>query len=175
MKIGFKDWRECSQDLIPIHLEKEFIYYLHAQAWHLKGYIGGTHSYLTMWSKEHNEWIVIELTDLETLSYQNCKVIYDGGVSKREEHAAMISNRPFNAQWFGKNPKIIAWAPAPEYSDILKVAKEYPLKGFRLTSQNCNTFTSHVIYKLNLNLKRPLRSVGFRPRSWWEKFYATNI
>ena len=176
MKFGFKDWRECSQDLVPIELDQSRIYYMQARAWNLKGYLGGTHSYTTFYSNEHKAWTVIEYTERETLSYQGGVTLYDGNRSSDDTaHAPYISTRPYNAQWFGADPYVVDFTHAPLYNDVLKACKEFPLQGFRLIDLNCNTFTSYLHWSLGLHLKRPLRSVGYRNKDWWQSRYEPNI
>ena len=154
---------------MPLELDTNKFYYLQAQAWHLKGYLGGTHSYCTFFN--NGKWAVVELTDIETLEVQQADILYHGTTGS--EHAPFISYRPYNAKWFGHAPYIVDSCPAPIYSDILFEAKNYPIKDFKILTQNCNTFTSYLINQLNLPLKRPLRSVGFRNRKWWNRNYGT--
>jgi hypothetical protein len=165
----FKHWKLCDQDLVPLEFDQGRFYYIQAQAWALKGYLGGTHSYCTFWSRDHNSWMVVELTDPETVSYQNCQTFYTNvKTADPTEHSPIITNRAPNARWFGHNPYIVDSCPmTADYKDIVKACAEYPLTGFVLISQNCNTFTSYLIWKLKLNLRRPFRSVGFRSKSWW--------
>jgi hypothetical protein len=174
MTFGFKDWRECSQTPIPLRLELGNIYYIQAQAWALKGYLGGTHSWLAMFSEHHKNWIVIEHTDLETIQYQNGQVLYSGAkTSNIQEHAPFVAIRKPNSQWFGHNPVIVGFCVAPAYNKIVEAVQEYPIDEFRLLNRNCNTFTSYMLYKLNLSIKRPFKSVGFRNSNWWNKNYGT--
>jgi hypothetical protein len=140
---------------------------MQAQAWHLKGYLGGTHSYCTFY--HDNKWLVAELTDIETLEVQNAKVIYNG--AKDKEHAPFITDRPYNAKWFGHAPYIVDSCISPTYDDILYTCKNYPIPEFKLLTNNCNTFTSYLITTLNLKLKRPIRSVGFKNQKWWKENY----
>jgi len=160
-----KDWKECSQNLIPLELDKDRFYYLQAQAWHIKGYLGGTHSYCAFF--HDSNWLVVELTDIETLEVQNAEIVYSG--ASGAEHAPFITKRPYNAEWFGKSPYIVDSCPKPLYNDIVIACKNYPLQEFKILSTNCNTFTSYLIAALNLNLRRPIRSVGFKNSNWWRK------
>lgn len=164
----FKDWRICDQSVIALPLlDTNRFYYMQAQAWHLKGYLGGTHSYCTFY---HNDkWLVVELTDVETLNVQNAKTVYHGALEF--EHAPFISDRPYNAKWFGHSPYIVDSCIAPEYEEIISACKNYPINKFEILTTNCNTFTSYLISTLKLNLKRPLRSVGFKNTQWWKKKY----
>jgi hypothetical protein len=160
----FKDWRLCDQSTVPFKLDQTQFYYIQAQAWHLKGYLGGTHSWFAFW---HNQWLVIELTDLETLDVQSANVIHAPWVANYTDHAPYISNRPYNAKWFGHAPHIINSCPAVAYDKLIEVADSYPFKDFKILYRNCNTFASYLIYKLQLPLKRPFKSVGFRSSNWW--------
>lgn len=168
MKIGFKDWRQCSQNLVPLQLDKNQLYYIHARAWHIKGYLGGTHSWTTFYDSYYKEWLVVEYTNRETLAYQNANIIYDGNSTDDDtKHAPYVSDRACNAQWFGGDPKIVDHCPTLELNAILIACKSFPYNGFNLLTMNCNTFTSYLHYKLNLNLKQPLRSVGYRKKEKW--------
>ena len=173
MKFGFKNWRQCSQDIVPLDVDKSRMYYVQAQAWHLKGYLGGTHSWLTLWSEENQSWIVIELSDEETMSYQDGKVLYS---ENSTSHTPFMSTRSYNAQWFGHNPYIVdnCIANVP-INRIVEAMKEYPIKEFNILNRNCNTFTSYMIWKLNLRLRRPFKSIGFKNVMWWQKNYGTKV
>lgn len=170
----FKDWRHCSQDLVHLNLKKDRFYYIQAQAWHLKGYLLGTHSYSVMWNNLYNKFLVIELTDVETLRHQKCNILYLGKeTSDKSKHIVGISDRPYNAQWFGNNPYIVDSDIAVDYKDIYSAVMQYPINKFKLLTQNCNTFTSYLHWKLELDIKRPIRSVGYKNKSWWQSNYGT--
>lgn len=172
MKFGFKDWRECSQDLIELNLDESKLYYIQARAWNIKGYLGGTHSWTTFYSTQHRSWLVIEYTERETLSYQGGTILYDGNPTPDDTtHGAYISTRVPNAQWFGANPYIVDSCSAPSYAEVLKACETIPYTGFRLLDQNCNTFTSYLHWKLGLHMNRPLRSVGYKNKDWWQSRY----
>ena len=168
----FKDWRLLSTETVPLPFVKGRIYYLHARAWALKGYLGGTHSWSTFWSPEHNKWLVVELTDEETISYQNAKILFTRSTSTdKTEHSPIISTREPNQRWFGCEPYIVDSSLQNfTYDDIVKACREYPIDEFIMIKRNCNTFSSYLNWKLGLNLKRPFRSVGYRPAAWWTKF-----
>lgn len=165
----FKDWRLCDQSLVPLELDKTRFYYIQAQAWAMKGYLGGTHSYSTFWSNQHSQWLVVELTDQETVEYQNCDVLFKGVVTKDKTiHAPFITNRAYNARWFGHAPSVVDSCPLTvEYDDIVSICSRYPIEEFVLYKRNCNTFTSYLLWQLNLPLRRPIRSIGFRSPQWW--------
>jgi hypothetical protein len=169
MNFWFKDWRECSQDLIPMDLDEDALYYMQARAWHIKGYLGGTHSWTTFYSKSDKAWMVAEYTDRETLSYQGGEIIYDGNPTLNDfKHAPYIATRPCNAQWFGADPYIVDVCKSPSYETILKACQEFPYNEFRLLDLNCNTFTSYLHWKLGLHLRQPLRSIGYKNKDWWQ-------
>ena len=167
----FKDWRVLDQTPVPMDLDKSRIYYMHARAWALKGYLGGTHSWITFYSKKHKSWLVLEFTDLETLEVQNAEVVAQGWPTPSDTlHAPFITKRPYNARWFGADPIIVdSCEMKVSFDDVVSVLSQYPFKKFILTKRNCNTFVSYIINKLDLDMRRPLRSFGFRNKNWWEK------
>lgn len=176
----FKDWRECDQSLVPMELSTNGIHYINARAWHLKGYLGGKHSYITLWSKKHEDYITVEYTDRETLSVQNAKILY-AGTDSFSEHSTFISIRHPNARWFGADPKVQCTAGNPgswhhelHYEDFVLACEQYPFKNteFNLLTNNCNTFTSYLIHKLKLDMDYPLFSIGSRSRQWWGRHGA---
>lgn len=176
----FKDWRICDQSLVPLELSTTGIHYIYARAWHLKGYLGGKHSYITLWSEEHKNYITVEYTDRETLEVQGANILY-GGTDKYHEHSTFISIRPPNARWFGNDPKIYycsgnpgAWHHKLGYLDFMKACDDYPFKNkeFDLLTNNCNTFTSYLIHALKLDMDAPFFSIGSRPRHWWGRHGA---
>lgn len=164
----FKDWKQCDQSIVGMAgLNLDRFYYMQAQAWHLKGYLGGTHSYCTFF--HDNKWMVVEMTDIETLTVQNAEVIYqktDGA-----DYAPFISNRSYNAKWFGHVPYVVDICATPTYDEIAHACDNYPINKFKILTSNCNTFTSYLISTLKLDLRRPLRSVGFKNARWWKKKY----
>lgn len=170
----FKDWRECSQELVPLNLDTSRLYYIQAKAWHFKGYIGGTHSWTTFFSPIHSGWLVAEYTERETLSYQDGKIIYDGNSTLDDtKHAPYITSRSYNAEWFGGKPYIVDSCQKISYNEVLKACEEFPYNEFRLLDLNCNTFTSYLHWKLGLHLKRPIRSVGYKNKDWWQSRHGT--
>lgn len=167
----FKDWRVLDQSLVPMDLDTTKIYYMHARAWALKGYLGGTHSWTTFYSNKHKYWLVLELTDPETLAVQNAEIVAQGWPTPDPTmHAPFLTKRPCNAKWFGADPVIVASCEmTASLKDVIALLPQYPFKEFVLTKRNCNTFTSYIINKLGLDMHRPLRSFGFRNKNWWEK------
>jgi hypothetical protein len=166
----FKDWRICDQSLVPMEFHPEYVYYVHARAWHFKGYIGGRHSYLTWFSKEHNQQLVIEYTDRETLEVQGADIIYSG-TDHYTNHAPFISNRKPNARWFGADPYIKGSCSLypHTYSDFVDACDIYPNRNteFNILHNNCNTFTSYLLYKMMLEIEQPFPAVGHRSRQRW--------
>ena len=159
----FKDWRLLDQSPVDLGFEKDNVYYVHSRAWALKGWLGGTHSWTVFWSTKHSQWMVIELTDLETISVQNGHVYWVRPKIGYQEHSPIISNRMPNAKWFGSTPVVVGQCKNTfTYDDFVEVCESYPIQDFRLVDRNCNTFTSFVISELNLNIQRPIRSIGFR-------------
>ena len=176
----FKHWSQCTQDVVFLELDTNKLYYLHAQAWHLKGYLGGTHSWLAFWHRDR--WLTVELSDRETLScqrsYDNKPVtIYnDPGTVDIQTRAPFISDRITNAQWFGHNPRIVdSCYYSGGLKDIQSTVDQYPIKDFNIISKNCNTFTSYMIYKLCLPLRRPVFSYGFKGTKQWTKYNNVSI
>jgi hypothetical protein len=163
----FKDWKLLDTSSADLNLDKSYFYYLHARAWALKGWLGGTHSWFAFWSKEKNSWLVLELTDLETLDVQKAKPLYINKVAYTE-HSPVISNRTPDAMWFDARPKILGNVLNNfKYKEIEQVCKDYQMQDFDLLSANCNTFASYVIYKLDLGFSKPLRSYGFKNNKHW--------
>ena len=168
----FQDWRVCDTSIVPFDLDKEYLYYFQAKAWGFKGIIGGTHSWMAFWSPERNEWLVIEITDAETVHVQQGEIVYTT-VAGWTEQGPVISNRDPRQQWFGGKPLFIA--KQKNYCTLAgfkQLVDNYPIKKFALLFRNCNTLTSYIIAALDLKFTRPFRSVGHRSRIWWRKHYG---
>jgi hypothetical protein len=166
----FRDWRHCNQSLVDMSFHKDVVYYVHARAWHLKGYLGGRHSYITWYSKDHGQQLVVEYTDRETLDVQDADIIYSG-TDEYQTHAPFISNRKPNAHWFGGRPIIKgACGLFPhQYSEFENACRTYPNanKEFNLLTNNCNTFTSYLLYKMKLEIEQPHPAIGYKSRQRW--------
>ena len=149
----FKDWRLCDISSVELNLDKQNIYYIHARAWAFKGLIGGTHSWFTFWSNKLNKWVVVENTDAETLYIQNGEIIHTN-ISGWLEKGPFISGRDPTQKWFGADPVIVGQVTNPglDVSDFSKACDEYPIKEFKLLTQNCNTLSSYLILNFNLIL-----------------------
>ena len=159
----FKDWRTGDQSSVNLSFDKDYVYYIHARAWALKGWLGGTHSWTVFWSNEHNQWLVAEISDKETLTVQQAKILWIQPYAGLFDKVPVISNRVPDARWFGSTPIIVGSSYKTfNYYDIVAVCEEYPKKEFQLLTTNCNTFTSFLVHRLNLKIKRPLRSIGFK-------------
>lgn len=159
----FKDWKDCSQDEVNLDMEHRGVYYIHAQAWHIKGYLGGRHSWLAFYSRLHRDFLVCEYTTKETLIVQDAiTILYDGSTtSDITEHAPFISLRKPNTQWFGHDPKVVASSyQRLNYRDVEAACMEYPRDEFNLLTWNCNTFTSFMLKKLGIDIKPPLLAIG---------------
>lgn len=166
----FTDWKILDQSSAGLEFDKKYCYYVHARAWALKGYFGGMHSWLVFWSKEKNSWLVVELTDKETLEIQNANILYIWNNIGYREYSPTINQRIIDGKWFGAKPVIAGKCLLTfDYGDIVKLCNNYPFKEFILTSRNCVTFTSYLIERLNLDIKRPFRSIGFKNRRFWSK------
>ena len=162
----FKHWKECSQDPVPMDLQYNGVYIISAQAWHLKGYLGGKHTWLAF---KYKEWLVAELTTRETLHTQDALILYDGAPQNDDEaHAPFISMREPNRQWFGHDPEVTWIHPYTINSqDVFDACKTYPLKDFKLLTQNCNTFVSYLAWKLNIDM-RGKKNFGYKKMEWWD-------
>jgi hypothetical protein len=168
----FKDWRLLDQSPVDLNLNRDYVYCIHSRAWALKGWLGGTHSWTTFWSEEHQQWLVIELSDKETINVQQASLYWIREDVEYQEHSPIISNRCPTAKWFGTIPIILGkHRNTFTYSDFVNVCKSYPIKKFKLLNQNCNTFTSFLIARLNLDIKRPVRSIGSRNKRYWNELY----
>jgi hypothetical protein len=171
----FKDWRLCSQDSIPMDLQYRGLYYIHAQAWHIKGYLGGRHSWCTFNVPKHG-WVTVELTTRETLAHQDCKVLWvkKDGVAL-DDHAPFISTRAPNKQWFGHDPQVVWIHPYDvSYEDVVKACEDYPIEEFNILTKNCNTFTSWLMYRLGIDVRIPrLTSIGWKSKRYWRKYDGT--
>lgn len=162
-----KHWKECSQDIIPMDLQYGGVYIINAQAWHLKGYLGGKHTWLAFKDKE---WMVAELTTRETLNEQDAAILYDGAFAN-DDHGPFISTREPNRQWFGHDPHVVWIHPYTiDRQQVFDVCKQYPIKEFKLLSQNCNTFISYLVWRLNIDM-RGRKNYGYKSIGWWNDRY----
>jgi hypothetical protein len=163
-----RHWKYCSQNKVSLDLPFVGVHYIQAQAWGLKGYLGGQHSCLVF---NHQEVpIVVEITDRDTLMCQDGVVLFDGTKQKNyQEMAPFISTRSYDRQWFGNDPKLICSLDEHfNYSEIVTACSNYPFE-FDLLTRNCNTFCSYLLWKLNINMRTNSVSIGFKPKNWWQK------
>lgn len=167
----FKHWKELPITPVQLDLNQDHFHYIQARAWGLKGWLGGTHSWFTFWCQNRREWLVLELTDKETLDYQSAEVIFAGS-NDYLERAPFISNRDPRQQWFGAKPTLIdSIELRPNLSYIEKLNHNYPFPLYKLLTQNCNTYTSYLYHHLDLKqMNLPLRKVGHRGSRFWQKF-----
>ena len=172
----FKDWRLCDISSVDLGLDKNYIYWLHARAWAMKGYLGGTHSWMVVWSNKLNKWLVIENTDAETVDIQNGNILHSN-VQGWLEKGPFVTDRNPTQKWFGGEPFIIGKQlnPGIDIDEVIDACVKYPITEFKLLTQNCNTFCSYLILAFNLDFKRPLRSVGFRNHEWWKSTHGLEI
>jgi hypothetical protein len=165
----FKDWRLLDQSSVGLSLHKDYMYYIHSRAWALKGWLGGTHSWFVFC--DNDQWLVLELTDRETIEVQNANILYAWDNVGYQEHTPTLSNRIPDAKWFGSTPVIVGKSlNKTTRLEIIQICNNYPIKEFKLITHNCNTFLSYVVYKLGLDIKRPLRSIGFKTTTFWENY-----
>jgi hypothetical protein len=168
----FKHWSKCSQDIVDLDLDPNKLYYLQAQAWHLKGYIGGRHGYLTQYCSTQQSWLTIELSDRETVGYQcssrarPAEIIWAG---QGRNEIPLITDRDPRAQWFGHDPEIVDCCDRVDIDRVISALEQYPYKDFNLILRNCNTMISFLIYNLKLNLRRPMLCIGYRDQFYWKK------
>ena len=172
------DWRLASQESVELNLSTEYMYHIHSVSCGVKGLIGGTHSYLTFFSRQHDKWLVVEVTDLETLEIQNASVLYcKKDRPGYQEKTVYISDRKNDARWFGHKPSIVDKASTvPKLYDIIVACDAYIHDDFDLIKKNCNTLVSYLIYYFNLDMHRPIRSIGYVKKLKWKfiKEYENN-
>lgn len=169
----FKDWRLCDISTVDLVLDKQYIYYIHARAWALKGWIGGTHSCMAVWSKKLDKWLVVESTDAETLAIQGAEILYTRSHDLITK-GPFVSDRDPRQRWFNARPFVVGKVLniGIDLDQLVDACAKYPVREFRLVSQNCNTFISYLIVRFGLKLKRPLRSIGFRSAKQWRSYYG---
>lgn len=168
----FKHWKECTQELRPMDLSYNGLYYIKAQAWHIKGYLGGNHSWCGF--KHNDRWLVVELTTRETVDVQSCSVILDSNRhAAYDAHRPMITTRAPNMQWFGHDPKV-EWIYPYEVklNDVIDACYEYPhQKEFNLLTKNCNTFTSFLLWKLKIEPRTATwMEYGWKSAKYWDMY-----
>lgn len=168
----FKDWKLLDQTSVGFNLEKQYVYYIHSRAWALKGWLGGTHSWTTFWSEEHNKWLVIELTDRETINVQKATIFCIKDNTDYLTKTPIISDRVPDSLWFGTTPIIVGKSLNTfTYVTFVELCLKYPITNFRIVNRNCNTFTSYIISTLDLSIKKPFRSIGFKNRCFWLRIW----
>lgn len=120
---------------------------MRARAHGFKGHFGW-HTYVV-----YHE-LVIEITDLETLSVQGAHDIQR--LTHRQlgysERGLYVSKRPPGQLWFGNKPQVVVGFTTDE--DLTAVAHEYPFLNakFNLASRNCATFTGWLAKRLGVKI-----------------------
>jgi len=169
-KMIFGDWKTHDQTPVPLELHKGCMHYLHSRAWSVKGYLGGTHSWFVFWSEMHDKHLVDELTDMETIYVQRANAIFVKKDVGYIERTPVISDRAPNSRWFGSIPVIVGKTEmSMTYHDIEQACIDYPITQFNLLNRNCNTFSSYLIHRFGLKIRRPLRSIGFKGKKFWNR------
>lgn len=162
----FGDWRGLNCESAGLVLDTSRVYYWHSRTHGIKALFGGTHGHISFWDQR---WYTVEITDQETLEYQNCEIAHRG-TEEYQRRAAFISTRRPDQQWFGNPATVVSTCQDKLTLDqVTQACKLYPIAEFDLVSRNCNTFVSYLIYKLDLNLKRPAIAVGYKSRNYWKK------
>ena len=168
----FKHWKELDISPVNLNLNREYTYYIQSRAWGLKGWLGGTHPWMTFFSKSQQQWLVVELTDQETVEFQKGH-IYFQGLKDLYAMTPIISSRDPEQMWFSAIPKIVDQKKTNfDVEDVRRVCASYPYQQYRLLTRNCNTFFSYLNYILQTDFRRPLRSVGYRETFWWDQVFA---
>jgi hypothetical protein len=168
----FKHWKKCSQEYRPMDLSYDGFYYINAQAWHIKGYLGGRHSWCAF--KHNDRWLTVELTTRETLDVQKAEIILTSDRhAPYDAHRPFISTRAPNRQWFGHDPHVQWIHPyRVKFNDVVDACYEYPhQKEFNLLTKNCNTFTSFLLWKLKVDARIPTwLQYGWKSAKYWDMY-----
>ena len=173
----FNDWRQASQKPVELDLDTRYIYHVQSVSCGIKGLFGGTHGYLTFFSRPRNKWLVVEVTDLETLEIQNATVLYCKKENPgHQEKTVYISDRKHDARWFGHRPAVVDRdLCVPDLYDIIVACDAYIHDDFDLIKKNCNTLVSFLIYHFNLDMYRPIRSIGYVKKLKWKSITEHEI
>lgn len=166
----FSDWRKADISEVLMALDNDYVYFLHSRAWGLKGYLGGTHSWLAFWCHENKKWMVAEVSDRETVDVQGART-YCAGTEHYSDKTPILSDRSPRQKWFNAYPSIVAKERRRiTIQQASAVIRSYPFSQYKLLHRNCNTFFSYLVYELDLHFQKPLVSVGFRPKKFWRKW-----
>ena len=155
-----------------VSFEAPGLYFLNARTFGLKGWLGGTHSWLTHVSYDGSH-TVIEVTNFEALHVQKATKIdsFRDSVSQNDQHV-IVSNRNGGQLWFGNKPLIITYLGDITLDSILDWVVSYPLlkTSFGILRVNCNTFTSWMLHLLNVKM---WTGIGARSQANWQKTTRT--
>jgi hypothetical protein len=170
----FGDWRTQDVSLVDLRLDPSQIYYFLARTCGFKGWLGGTHSWMGFWSEEKKRWLVLELSDIETVSIQKANILF-ATTDDLFDRGPILSDRDPRQKWFGAIPRIVdQQRRTMRTRDVIEVSRRYPFSDYRLLSRNCNTFFSFANLELGVHFRRPFRCVGYRSKTWWEKRKLAN-
>ena len=166
------DWRfaDISKTDILDKATRWETYVLSAPAWGLKGKIpGGRHSWIAKLTHD-GLWRTVEITDLETLQYQNAIPIHYKYADPYSRQL-IVSDRHPATMWFGNRPRVDAVFDTTFIP--FKQLDEYPLnKDINLLTNNCNTFVSYMAWMNFWELDLPY--IGFKQPEYWEKVLDKN-
>jgi hypothetical protein len=144
------------------------LYFLNARTFGLKGFLGGSHSWITFVSDDLLTHTVIEVTDVESLHIQGATSITEFGLfTGPTEKQVIMSNRDGGQLWFGEQPSVTYIGPS-NIDVLLKWTTSYPLitQRFSLFNANCNTYTSWILHLLGMNL---WTGIGCKSTLKWAK------
>jgi hypothetical protein len=166
------DWRKSDVSPVNMDLNKNKIYAFSARSVGLKGYLGGSHTWYGFWSKEQQKWLVIELTDLESLEIQKAEVLFKTTNDYLKLSPFIVARDP-RGRWFGAHPKIVDECfGSLDFSDLVNYCKLYPFEQYKVLSQNCNSFFSFLNFKFNqdyqYDFKKPALIVGYKKPEVWQ-------
>lgn len=169
----FKNWRTSDVSSINIHLNPKKIYLFSARSVGLKGYLGGSHTWFGFWSKENQQWQVIELTDHESLKIQGANVLFKMTDEFLKLVPFIVARDP-RGRWFGAEPKIVDECYGSlDMRDLISYCQDYPFKDYKVLSQNCNSFTSFLTFKFyeknKYVFKKPKIIVGHKSAQIWKQ------
>jgi hypothetical protein len=160
---NLSDWRhaDISDTGILSNVSEPSTCILSASSWGMKGKLpGARHSWASVFNG--TSWKTYEITDLETVEIQRANVLY-AKYTDTQLKQLIVSDRNPGTLWFGNKPRIDY---ITNYLDIN--ADSYPMNyNIDLIINNCNTFTSYLAWKHNLNFNPYY--VGFKNKKFWNK------
>jgi hypothetical protein len=146
---------------------EDAVYFFSANAFGLKGRLpGGKHSWCSI--KENNSWTTLEITDIETIEFQEANILECSSYDKYAKQV-IVSDRNPGTMWFGSAPSIISYSK--NIGDLLLNKEIFPYKALdiKLYKNNCNTYLSYLLWTANVDLK--LKYIGFKSYTHWDKLY----